>query len=402
MKHTLNPHPRSRWVVLGTVVVALLASAQPALAAPDAAARPPPAAVRDTLDAEAKADFDAGAQLFRQGQVREARDAFLAAYARSNEPRVLFNVAVCDKQLGHHAQAIATFKKSLAAADRPLPREYIERTAEALATLRRYVASVTVDTSVEGAVVRVDGEVLRENPTDVDPGSHVIAASKDGFETATTTVTVKAGDTPRVSLALTPSSSPGTAKLVCVGEPSCELRIGDEVIGRGTASVSRTTGSYVVRAFAAGRLWSERRVDITNGVTVDVALIGAPAPLARLRIMTDRFDDVVTIDGVRAGKSGVESELAPGEHRVIIARPSGESKTIDVLLRDNETRDLRVALEEKKGVSPWWFVAGGVVLAGATTAVIVVATRPTTFEGNSAGTLNPYVVTASVRTGVVR
>jgi len=237
--------------------------------------------------------------------------------------------------------------------------------------------------------VRVDGEVLRENPTDVDPGSHVIAASKDGFETATTTVTVKAGDTPRVSLALTPSSSPGTAKLVCVGEPSCELRIGDEVIGRGTASVSRTTGSYVVRAFAAGRLWSERRVDITNGVTVDVALIGVPAPLARLRIMTDRPDDVVTID-------------APGEHRVIIARPSGESKTIDVLLRDNETRDLRVALEEKKGVSPWWFVAGGVVLAGATTAVIVVATRPTTFEGNSAGTLNPYVVTASVRPGVVR
>ena len=32
-------------------------------------------------------------------------------------------------------------------------------------------------------------------------------------------------------------------------------------------------------------------------------------------------------------------------------------------------------------------------LAAATTAVVVVATRPTTFEGNAAGTLNPYVVT---------
>ena len=402
MKHIPNLSTPSRWLVLGPVVVALLGEARVARADPEPPARTATGSVRDALDAEAKADFDAGAQLFRQGQVREAREAFLAAYARSNEPRVLFNVAVCDKQLGHHAQAIATFKKSLAAADRPLPREYIERTAEALATLRRYVATVTVDASVEGAVVRVDGEVVRDNPIDVDAGSHVVTASKDGFETATTTLTVKAGDAPRVALALTPSSSPGMARLSCVGEPTCELRIGDEVIGRGNASVSRTTGSYVIRAFASGRLWSERRVEMTNGVTLDVALIGNPAPMAHLRIMTDRADDTVTIDGVRAGKSGVETELAPGEHRVIIARTSGESKAIDVLLRDNETRDLRVALDEKKGVSPWWFVAGGVVLAGATTAVIVVATRPTTFEGNSAGTLNPYVVTAAVRPGVAR
>jgi len=391
-----------RWgIALGSAMfLALLGDARVAHADPTSAV---PAAVRDALGAEAQADFDRGAQLFRQGQTSEAREAFLAAYERSNEPRVLFNVAVCDKQLGHHSQAIATLKRSLATADRPLPREYIERTAEAIATLRHYVATVTVDPSVGGAVVRIDGEVIRENPADVDAGSHVVTASKGGFETATATVAVKPGDASRISLQLTPSSSPGTARISCVGEPTCELRIGDEVLGRGTVSVSRTNGSYLVRAFSSGRLWSERRVEMTNGVAIDVALIGAPLPVAHIRITTDRADDSVTIDGVRAGKSGIETEVAPGEHRVIIARSGGESRTIDVLLRDNETRDLRVSLEEKRtGVSPWWFVTGGVVLAAATTAVVVVATRPTTFEGNAAGTLNPYVVTASVRPGVAR
>lgn len=400
---TTTPKSKAkRWgmVLGGAILLAHLGDARVARADPATAV---PAAVRDALGAEAQADFDRGAQLFRQGQTREAREAFLAAYERSNESRVLFNVAVCDKQLGHHSQAIATLKKSLARAERPLPREYIERTAEAIATLRQYVATLTVDPSVGGAVVRIDGEVIRENPADVDAGSHVVTASKGGFETATVTVSVKPGEAPRISLSLTPSSSPGTARISCVGEPRCELRIGDEVLGRGTVSVSRTNGSYLVRAFASGRLWSERRIEMTNGVAIEVALIGAPLPVARIRITTDRADDSVTIDGIRAGKSGIETEVAPGEHRVIIARSGGESRTIDVLLRDNETRDLRVSLEEKKnGVSPWWFVTGGVVLAAATTAVVVVATRPTTFEGNAAGTLNPYVVTASVRPGLAR
>ncbi len=389
-----------RAVCGGTLVVAL--TLRSAHANAQATVPASAASVRDALPAEAKADFDRGADLFKRGDPTAARAAFLSAYSGSGEPRVLFNVAVCEKELGHHASAIAALEKSLASADRALPREYIQRTAEAIETLRRHVATVSVDVSVASAVLRLDGEIVRERQLVIDPGQHVLTASKEGFESAATTFAAKAGEQARVSLVLAPSTSPGTARLSCVGEPTCELRIGSELLGRGSAVVSRSTGSYVVRATVGGRPWAEQRIEMTNGVAVEIALVGRVAQLAHLRITTDRPEDTVSIDGARSGKSGLETELAPGEHRVIIARPGGGSKTIDVLLRENETRDLRVTLDEKKGVSPWWFVAGGVVLAGAATTAIVIATRPTAYEGSGAGTLNPYVVTASVRPGAAR
>jgi hypothetical protein len=47
-------------------------------------------------------------------------------------------------------------------------------------------------------------------------------------------------------------------------------------------------------------------------------------------------------------------------------------------------------------MSPWWFVGGGAVIAGiAATAIVLSSSRSTKFEGNSSGTLNPYVIPAS-------
>ena len=82
------------------------------------------------------------------------------------------------------------------------------------------------------------------------------------------------------------------------------------------------------------------------------------------------------VDGVLAGRSGMEIELEPGEHRVFINRRGGASKSLDVLLHDNETRDLRVGMDERKGPSPWWFVLGGGVLAGVVTWVAGPSTSP--------------------------
>jgi len=373
---------------IATIVVSVLASAP--LARADAPA-PPSTSVRDALPEDARAKFDEGSKLYKESRFAEARDAFLAAHAASGDARILFNVAVCDKSLGRFARAIATLKRSLASG-RPLPADYVKRTEDAIATLSRYVAFVTLESPVQGAVFSVDGEVVRENPVALDAGTHTLVATKDGHDPATQTVDVKPGEASRVVLA--PSPRPGSARVTCVGVARCEVRVGDEPLGAAPVIFSRSAGSYVVRATVNGRAWGEQRVELESGRTIDVALVGQAPLVARLRVTTDRADDSVAVDGGPPAKTGAEIELAPGEHRIVVSRRDGRNKAIDVVLRDNETRDLRVALDEGGGgVSAWWFVGGGALLAGAATAVYF-ATRPTKFEGSAAGTLNPYVVPA--------
>jgi len=368
------------------VVAALAAVPSSALAAP----------VRDGLAPAPRAAFDEGARLYKRARFVEARETFLAAFATSGEPRILFNVAVCEKALGRYSRALATLKKSLTTGDHPLPAEYVARASEAIATLSRYVAFVTIDASVEGAAITVDGEPLRETPAALESGTHAISATKDGFEAANATVTVKAGEAQRVMLELSPSVRPGVAKLSCAGAERCELRLGDEVLGLAPLTLTRAAGGYVVRAYVGGKPWAEERIALANGKTIEVALTARALPMARLRVTSDEPEDLVAVDGKQQGKSGGSIELEVGEHRVVLSRADGATKSIDLVLRENESRDLRVSFEKKGGLSPWWFVGGGALVAGVvTTALVVSSSRSTTFQGSSSGTLNPYVVPAS-------
>lgn len=367
-----------------------------ALLAPASAAAAEPASVRDALASDARAEFDEASRLYREARYAEARDIFLSTYARSGEPRVLYNVAVCDKALGRYKRAIETLKRSLVTTDRPLPAEYAERVAEAIATLSRYVAFVRVESTVPDVVFLVDGEPLGENPVALETGPHTFVATKDGYEPKTLTLTVRAGQMERIALDPEPSTMPGTAKITCAGVPACEIRVGDEVLGNAPITLSRSAGSYLVRATVDGREWSQQRIELQNGRDIEITLTGRTRPTARLRVTTGRADDTITVDGSVAGRSGIGLDLAPGEHHVVIARKDGATRSIDVLLRENETRDLRIELEEKKGFSPWWIVGGGVLLAGAATTVAFLMAQPTKFEGSTAGTLNPFVVPASL------
>ncbi|CAN5349230.1 hypothetical protein BH09MYX1_BH09MYX1_35130 [soil metagenome] len=352
--------------------------------------------VRDSLAADARAKFDEGSQLYKSSAFAEAREAFLAAYAKSGDPRLLFNVAVCDKSLGRYARAMSTLSRSLANPDRPLPVEYTQRATEAIATLSRYVAFVSLRSSTEGVTYLVDGEEIRENPAPLETGSHRIEARRDGYEPMNRAVDVRAGERTTLDFPLEPSRRPGVAHVACKSERPCTIRIGGEILGNAPLDIRRNPGTYVVAALVDGRTFDDRAITFENGADFDVSFSGRPSLPARLRVITNDPGDMISIDGKDAGRSGIESELPPGEHRVLVSRPGATAKTVEVLLRDNETRDVRVELEAKGGgPSPWWFVGGGVLVAGAAVSILYFVLRPTTFEGSTAGTLNPGVVAAS-------
>jgi tetratricopeptide (TPR) repeat protein len=82
--------------------------------------------VRDALSGEALEAFDRAREHFANGRYADARAEFERAHALSGDARVLYNVAVCDKELGRYARAAARLRQSLATTT-PLSGEYVER-----------------------------------------------------------------------------------------------------------------------------------------------------------------------------------------------------------------------------------------------------------------------------------
>lgn len=383
--------------VLLFVVTLVMMGLPPAFAqpAPPREESPGSRGLRQSLNAPAREKFDEGTRLYRQSRFSEAREAFMAAQALSGELKIFYNVAVCDKALGRYARAITVLKRSLPG-ERTDDPAYQQRVEDTIAALSRHVAFVTI-AAAEGAVITVDGEPLASNPLPLETGSHAIVATKEGYERATVTINVVGGQDQRVDVRLEPAVRPGVANIACA-VPRCQIRVGGEMLGPAPVTLQRESGSYLVQAVRDGRVIAAQNVQIVNGKSIDVDLAAlAPAP-AHLRVTTDQADDAVSVDGERVGRSGIEVELSPGEHRVFIARTGGPSRQIDVLLREGETRDLRVTLEEKRGMSGWWLVGAGVLVTAAavTTAAILASdsSSSTRYEGNGAGTLNPYVVPA--------
>ena len=158
-------------------------------------------------------------------------------------------------------------------------------------------------------------------------------------------------------------------------------------------------GEHVVTATLDGYKPATEKIVAQGGQPARVALVLVllPPKVAHLKVASDRADDTIAIDDRSRGLGPIDLEIEPGEHQVRITRPGGGSKNVAVVLKEGETRELRLSVPDKKGVSPWWFVAGGALLAGAATTAIVIATRPTKFEGSTPGTLNPNVISAGYR-----
>src|ERR1700735_2915652 len=172
------------------------------LVAPGAFAAPNPGkpkTVREELPDAARKDWDAARDLLDTSDFAGALVEYQRAYDESKNPRVLYNVAVCLKNLRHYARAEATFKQELTdGAGKISPQEETDVKA-AIQALDPFVSAVEVTTNETGATLLIDGEAAGQSPFDkpvpIDVGPHEVRLHKDGFVDAVQTMTI-AGGTP--------------------------------------------------------------------------------------------------------------------------------------------------------------------------------------------------------------
>jgi tetratricopeptide (TPR) repeat protein len=170
----------------------------------------PAAAAAQTTEAETEARrlFDEGVAAFGREDYATALVAFERAYALSPRAFLLYNIGMCHRALLEFPDAIDAFRRYLAENGAATPPEQRREVEAFITEMEASLAAVTIVVNVEGAALFVDGEEYAiaplPGPLRLAPGSHVLEARRDGYRDARLSISVMAGETLQVALALSP------------------------------------------------------------------------------------------------------------------------------------------------------------------------------------------------------
>jgi tetratricopeptide (TPR) repeat protein len=142
----------------------------------------------------AKAHYKTGQIYYAAGRYNEAAHEFEESYRLAKRPELLFNMGKAYDGLGDHARALTSYRRfMLRVPDSPDFAEVHRR----ISALEGLVGRLRIDASVDGALVTVDNQAIGHTPlheiVELNPGSHAIAVSKEGFRTWRSTVTAAPG-----------------------------------------------------------------------------------------------------------------------------------------------------------------------------------------------------------------
>jgi tetratricopeptide (TPR) repeat protein len=105
-------------------------------------------AQEDNLDAEARANFEAGRIAFSAARFADALPYFERAYELSRRPELLYNVGMCHDRLGHDAEALEALEAYLAELPEAENRAEVE---QRIATARARVARAALPSAPRAA-----------------------------------------------------------------------------------------------------------------------------------------------------------------------------------------------------------------------------------------------------------
>ena len=96
-----------------------------------------PKTIREELPDAARKDWDSAKELFEAQDFPGALVEYQRAYDLSKNPRVLYNVGVCEKNLRHYAKATTRWKQMLAEGAGKISPQDEQDTKDAIAALEQ-------------------------------------------------------------------------------------------------------------------------------------------------------------------------------------------------------------------------------------------------------------------------
>jgi hypothetical protein len=233
----------------------------------------------DSLQGPARQAYDSAKLLAANHDFVGALTEFRHSYELSKDPRLLFNMAICEKELRHYGRMEALLGQYLSEGNAALISPENRATAlEAMNAARPLVATLRVSVNEAGATVTVDGEPVGKTPlatpVRVDLGRHTIAVKKDGFDSVEQAIEAPGGsDTP---VTITLAAPKHAAQLVIVAEAEATVAVDEQVVGKGRFDGTIPAGTHEVRVTLAGKLPYQTQIELHTGETrtMEVTLEG--------------------------------------------------------------------------------------------------------------------------------
>lgn len=240
------------FVVVFPAFAAPPAAPKPAAAASAPSAPPAPVPLADSLSADAKADYASARLLYGDGDYQGALVKFKSAYDKSNDPRLLWNIAACEKNLRHYANVLRLIRRYQTEGAAVLSQSDKDEANELIRTIEPLTAQLTITVDVAGAEVFVDDERVGETPlakpTTVDIGMRKVRIHRDGYVDIAKDLPVGGSPSLRLDVKLVKIVHEG--RLAVTAGASDTIAVDGKVVGVGTWSGVLASGGHMLRVTA--------------------------------------------------------------------------------------------------------------------------------------------------------
>lgn len=352
--------------------------------------------IREQLPVEARGHWDAGVALAQRKNWDGARTSFKSAYDMSKNPRVLFNVAVAEKELGRYAAALEWFRRELAEGKGQLTPDEEANIRAAIGGLEKFVAELTIDVNEKDAEIFVDNERIDNTklpgPFTVQLGERRVRAIKAGFGEAVESIQLPGGGKGTVTLKLQPLNKTSRVNVSVVGPPSSVVKIDGKEVGPApyAGQVSVAAEPHQFSAEAPGYVTATQSVIVKEGETLNLTLqLAAEQQKGKLIVLAKPEGATIEIDGSYVGATRFEGPVDARTHQVVVKKQGYYTWTHDVEVPKGGERSVSATLNEDRNTSfvPW--LVGTVVIGAAlSVGIFLVARAPD--QQPASGTLDPY------------
>jgi len=238
------------------------------------------APLAESLSGPAKEAYESAKVLLNNRDWAGAYTKFQQAYDLSKDPRLLFNMAVCARDMREYARTEQLLVRYKHEAGAGLSGDEKAQVDAALFTVRALVARVKLDVTEDGAAVAVDGNPVGTTPLSgplvVDLGKHTLSVNKPGFEPVVRTIESVGGSEAAISITLV--AEVHAARLAIVAELGAVVIIDKKQVGMERFEGNLAPGMHEIQVTSPGKKPYSALVELRDGEarTLQVTLSAEP------------------------------------------------------------------------------------------------------------------------------
>lgn len=358
--------------------------------------------LRDTLPLEARGHWDAGIALASKNDKASwtaARTSFYAAYDLSKNPRVLFNVAVCEKNIGRYDRAYATINRELSEGKGTLTPAEVSEAQNFANGLKAFVVTIMIDADQKDADIFIGDDKIDNTklpgPFNAPVGANKIRAVKPGFAEFTQTVDLAGGATGNVTIKMQPLERTTVVNInVGSGPAHATVKVDQQEVGQTPLSVPLKVQDtpHLISVEAPGYVTGIQPLTVKDGPPMNLVVdLAVEQAMGKLTVNATPEGAIIEVDGKPMGSTSWSGPLSSGRHQVDVKKKGYYTFTYDADVTKGGDRTVTANLnEDRDDTFVPWLIGSIVVGAAIVVGIVVLATPPDQPRAN--GTLDPFQV----------